>query len=152
MLDVFWGLLHYGLPVVFHGNIFQSSGKKNSFAVYTNLKFNLQHTLYVFTGICNFLKVFWCNWSLCSIFWKLSVQLHSLWCCLRRTVKYKGSIGTPNSFTLCKGVKSLLLKSWNPGGGNGYPFQYSCLENFMDRGAWWATIHGVMNIRTWPSD
>ena len=31
----------------------------------------------------------------------------------------------------------------SPGGGNGYPFQYSCQENFMDRGAWWATVHGV---------
>ena len=29
-----------------------------------------------------------------------------------------------------------------PGEGNGNPFQYSCLENFMDRGAWWATVHG----------
>ena len=31
----------------------------------------------------------------------------------------------------------------SPGEGNGYPLQYSCLENFMDREAWWATIHGV---------
>ena len=30
-----------------------------------------------------------------------------------------------------------------PGEGNGNPFQYSCLENPMDRGAWWATIHEV---------
>ena len=29
-----------------------------------------------------------------------------------------------------------------PGGGNGNPLQYSCLENLMDRGAWWATAHG----------
>ena len=29
------------------------------------------------------------------------------------------------------------------GGGNGNPFQYSCLENPMDRGAWWATVHRV---------
>ena len=28
-----------------------------------------------------------------------------------------------------------------PGEGNGYPLQYSCLENSMDRGAWWATVH-----------
>ena len=27
--------------------------------------------------------------------------------------------------------------------GNGNPFQYSCLENPMDRGAWWAMVHGV---------
>ena len=31
----------------------------------------------------------------------------------------------------------------SPGEGNGNPFQYSCLENSMDRGAWWATVHGV---------
>ena len=30
-----------------------------------------------------------------------------------------------------------------PGEGNGYPFQNSCLENSMDRGGWWARIHGV---------
>ena len=30
-----------------------------------------------------------------------------------------------------------------PGGGNGYPLQYSSLENPMDRGAWWAIVHGV---------
>ena len=30
-----------------------------------------------------------------------------------------------------------------PGEGNGYPLQYSCLENSMDRGAWRATVHGV---------
>ena len=27
---------------------------------------------------------------------------------------------------------------------NGYPLQYSCLKNSMDRGAWWATVHGVI--------
>ena len=27
--------------------------------------------------------------------------------------------------------------------GNGYPLQYSCLQNLIDRGAWWATVHGV---------
>ena len=30
-----------------------------------------------------------------------------------------------------------------PGGGQGKPLQYSCLENPMDRGAWWATVHRV---------
>ena len=30
-----------------------------------------------------------------------------------------------------------------PGEGNGNPLQYSCLENPMDGGAWWATVHGV---------
>ena len=31
----------------------------------------------------------------------------------------------------------------SPGGGNGNPLQYSCLENPMDRGAWWAIAHGI---------
>ena len=38
------------------------------------------------------------------------------------------------------------------GGGNGNPPQYSCLENPMDRGAWWATVHGVTKSRTRLSD
>ena len=52
------------------------------------------------------------------------------------------------------------LCSWKPsfhhkekiylitGEGNGSPLQYSCLENPMDRGAWWATVHGVAKRRT----
>ena len=36
--------------------------------------------------------------------------------------------------------------------GNGIPLQYSCLENPMDRGAWWAAVHGVAKSRTWLSD
>ena len=32
----------------------------------------------------------------------------------------------------------------SPGGGYGNPLQYSCLENPMDRGAWWATVHGFV--------
>ena len=32
--------------------------------------------------------------------------------------------------------------------GNGNPLQYSCLENPMDGGAWWATVHGVAKSRT----
>ena len=31
----------------------------------------------------------------------------------------------------------------SPGGGNGTQLQYSCLENSMDRGGWWAIVHGV---------
>ena len=40
----------------------------------------------------------------------------------------------------------------SPGEGNGNPLQYSCLENPMDRGAWWATVHGVTKSRTRLSD
>ena len=40
-----------------------------------------------------------------------------------------------------KGLISGSGKS--PGGGNGNLLQYSCLENFMDRGVWWTTVHEV---------
>ena len=38
------------------------------------------------------------------------------------------------------------------GGGHGNPLQDSCLENPMDRGAWWATVHGVAKSRTQLSE
>ena len=33
-----------------------------------------------------------------------------------------------------------------PGEGNDNPLQYSCLENSMDRGAWWATVYGIAKL------
>ena len=38
---------------------------------------------------------------------------------------------------------SIFVSGRSPGGGNGNPLQYSCLWNPMNRGAWWATVHGV---------
>ena len=40
----------------------------------------------------------------------------------------------------------------SPGEGNANPLQYSCLENSIDRGAWWATVHGVAKSWTQLSD
>ena len=40
----------------------------------------------------------------------------------------------------------------SPGERNGYPFQYSCQENSVDRGAWSATVHGVVKSWTRLSD
>ena len=40
----------------------------------------------------------------------------------------------------------------SPGEGNGNPLQYSCLENPMDGGAWWATVHGVAKSQIRLSD
>ena len=46
----------------------------------------------------------------------------------------------------------LLLRSISLGEGDGTPLQYFCLENPMDRGAWWAAVHGVAKSWTWLSD
>ena len=43
---------------------------------------------------------------------------------------------------------SILESGISSGGGHGNLLQYSCLENSMDRGAWWATIHRVAKSRT----
>ena len=51
-----------------------------------------------------------------------------------------------------EGQLDLVLLARKPGEGNGTPLQYSCLENPMDRGAWWAAVHGVMKSRTRLSD
>ena len=40
----------------------------------------------------------------------------------------------------------------SPGGEHGNPLQYFCLKNSMDRGAWWATVHGVTKTQTQLSD
>jgi len=45
-----------------------------------------------------------------------------------------------------------IIKSAMTGEGNGTPLQYSCLENPMDGGAWWATVHGVAKSQTRLSD
>ena len=62
--------------------------------------------------------------------------------------------GSPKSSLVAQAVKNLPAMQeaevrsmgWeNPlGEGNGNPLQYSCLENSMDREAWWATVHGVV--------
>ena len=49
-------------------------------------------------------------------------------------------------------VGSIPGSGRSPGGGNGNPLRYSCLENSMDRGAWRATVHGVPKSETQWSD
>ena len=53
--------------------------------------------------------------------------------------EYAGNAGDPD---LIPGLGR------SPGEGNDKPLQYSCLENPMDRGTWWATVHGVTKSQT----
>ena len=54
--------------------------------------------------------------------------------------------------TELQGMPIFILYQWVTGEGNGTPLQYSCLENPMDGGAWWAVVHGVAKSRTRLSD
>ena len=50
-------------------------------------------------------------------------------------------------------MKKIKMKlAWSLREGDGTPFQYSCLENLMEGGAWWAAVHGVTKSRTRLSD
>ena len=73
-------------------------------------------------------------------------------CCLGGTVIKK----PPANAGDARDVGLILGLGRSPGVGSGNPFQYSCLENSMDRGAWWATVPGVTWSRSqrgghyWP--
>ena len=62
-----------------------------------------------------------------------------------------GSVGTESAWNSGDTRDACSIPGWgrSPGGGNGNPLQYSCLKNLMDRGAQWATVHGVAKSRTW---
>ena len=66
---------------------------------------------------------------------------------------YKGFPGGSEVATCNVGdLGSILGSGRSPGEGNGSPLQYSCLENPMDGGAWWATVHEVAKSQTRLSD
>ena len=58
------------------------------------------------------------------------------------------TLAVKNLFAMQEAQVRSLAQEDSPGEGNGYPLQYSCLENPMDRGAWWATVHGVSKSQT----
>ena len=62
--------------------------------------------------------------------------------------------GSDGKETVCNAGDSGSIRGSGkfPGEGNGNPLQYSCLEDSMDREAWWATVHGVANSLTQLSD
>ena len=61
-------------------------------------------------------------------------------------------LSTETSFIHTKEQHYLMGSFLSSGEGNGTPLQYSCLENPMGGGAWWAAVHGVAKSRTCLSD
>ena len=62
-----------------------------------------------------------------------------------------GSAGKESAFS-ARDPDSVPGWGRSPGEGNGNPLQYSCLENSMDKGAWWAIVHRVTKSQTRLSD
>ena len=92
----------------------------------------------------------------------LTSSLHSLSINLQtkeddRTLRHFSALSTITSFPCLETRDYLLVVSRRPAfncncclrvrEGNGNPLQYSCLENPMDGGAWWAAVHGVSKSR-----
>ena len=71
-----------------------------------------------------------------------------------RAVLAGGRRGRRRALQFCWAVSFLGFPGTSllSGEGNGTPLQHSCLENPMDRGAWWAVVHGVTKSRTRLSD
>ena len=72
--------------------------------------------------------------------------------CLQQNVDFPSKISAWNAGDAPGAIGSIPRLGRFPGKGNGNPFQYSCLENPMDREAWWATVHWVSNSQTPLSD
>ena len=62
---------------------------------------------------------------------------------------YLATIGKESS---CSAGDLIPGSGRSPGEGNSFTLLYSCLENSMDQGAWWATVQGITKNQTWLSD
>ena len=74
---------------------------------------------------------------------KLTAAFKPCWASQVALVVKKKKKNLPTNAGNTRDMGSITGSGRSPGGGNGNPLQYSCLENFMDRGAWWPTVCGV---------
>ena len=115
------------------------------------------HTLLNFQGFafpfeCNFINIFR-EWSVIQklMIWyrnKTNFPFSSLSFWVSQVVLVIKNL--PANAGDARDAGSILGLGRSRGGGHGNPLQYSCLENPMHRGAWWATVHIVVQSRTWP--
>ena len=96
----------------------------------------------------------WCAKHCTNCFVNLSLS-HSLTVCIyiymyifNRCVGFLGGSAVNNPCACVGDTGSVPGSRRSPGEGNGNPLQYSCLENSIDRGAWWTTVHGSWKIQT----
>ena len=85
------------------------------------------------------MKILW--WLNCSVSW--------FWRCSHIYLDFPGSSDSKTSAYIAGDLGLIPGLGRSPGEGNGRPLQYSCLENPINGGASWATVHGVAKSRTW---
>ena len=104
----------------------------------------------LFTNICSFLgkwKYFLRSWTCKGLENKATRYLTPVSCS-----GFPGSSEGRESAWSAGDPGSILGSGRSPGAGSGNPLKYSCLENSMDRGVWWATVDRVTKSRTRMSD
>ena len=95
----------------------------------------------------------WGPITLVSIYGVLTMCQASAWlvCIINRIIKYPGGSSGKEPACQCRRHKRCKFSSGSrrsPGEGNGYSLQYPCLENPMDRGAWWVILQRVAKGQT----
>ena len=74
-------------------------------------------------------------------------QFSHLYMTTGKTINFPSGSDSKASAYIVGNLGSIPGSGRPPGEGNGNPLQYSCLEEPMDRGAWWATVHGIKRVR-----
>ena len=88
------------------------------------------------------------TWKQCDV--GNNIQTMEYYLLLKRNEGFPGSSVVKNPPAMQEMQRSIPGSGRSYGEGNGNPLQYTCLENSMDRGAWWVTVHGV--IKEWRYD
>ena len=81
-----------------------------------------------------------------GINWEIEIDLYTL-----VYIKWASQVALVVKNLPAKAGDTSLILGWgrSPGEGHGKPLQYSCLENPMDWGAWWATVHRIAQSQLW---
>ena len=87
-----------------------------------------------------------------ELWWRSTVRFMLFSCLLMQHMGFPDGSRIKNLPANARDVYSIPGLGRYPGEGHGNPLQYFCLENPMERGVWWATVHGVMKNWTWLSD
>ena len=98
------------------------------------------------------IQILWWKLDLCKFSFMLNCLPGTAFCqFLPDSSQWKSrQIYWPSKESACNAgdLGSIPVLGRCPGGGNSNPLQYSCLENPMNRGVWWASVHGV--AKSWP--
>ena len=99
--------------------------------------------------VVSYSRILWASGLFCEglsigkVKWLFNYLLYK---CLYLKLSFPGGSDGKASACNAEDPDSIPVSGGSLGEGNGYPLQYSCLENPMDRGAWWATDHGVVTV------